>query len=168
MHLCKLAVILVVALAYDDKYPFTPRHYVEPAVNCTTDDICNHGWCRHGTCMCDTMWATHGEKACSYKRYTQQTALLLQIFLGWIGVGIGVLDWENAMWIYWGSFAAFCIFGVLFSKYAAADDSASISKGICSACMCFLSIVSILGVWIATLVFIAGDYCMDSNGVKCG
>ena len=168
MHLCKLAVVLVVALAYDDKYPFTPRVYNEPIVNCTTDNVCNHGWCRHGECMCDTMWATYNEEACSYRRYKQQTALLLQIFLGWIGVGIGVLDWVNAMAIYWGSVAAALIFSCLFFKYADKDDSASLWKGVCSACAVILSAISILGVWISTLVFIAGDYCMDGKGVKCG
>ena len=151
-----------------EKFPFTPRAAVEPVVNCTSDDTCGHGFCRESKCLCDYNWATENvEQPCAYGRYSRTTALLLQIFLGGFSVGICVLGWHGAIGFYWGFFVMFCCSSFMSTVYSDSDDE-ELYKNLCSGCLSNLGIIAVLAVYITSIVFIAGDECMDKNGFACG
>ena len=147
-----------------EHYPFTPRANKEPIVACTSDNDCGHGFCRKQTCLCDYDWATQDtDEPCTYSRYSRTTALLLQIFLGAFGVGITVLGWTGAIVLHWGfMIGACCAVGT-----ASAEDDQT-DKSICCGLISSLLAIGIIAVYITAIVFIAGNACMDSNGVACG
>ena len=148
----------------NEHYPFTPRAANEPIVACTSDDDCGHGFCRKQQCLCDYNWATEDtDVPCTYSRYSRTTALLLQIFLGAFGVGISVLGWTGAIAFYWGFAVASCC----AAGSATTDDNAT-DKNICASLISSLLAVGVLAVYITGIVLIAGNACMDSNGIACG
>lgn len=155
-----------VAFATIEYYPFTPHVHVEPIVNCTTDADCGNGWCRKNICACDWHWATYeSDKPCEYRRYSKATAMLMQIFLGAFAVGISVLHWVGAVIMYWGSLILCVLFLILFARCSTDDDR--ISEGICAAFFALLAFAAAIGVYLAGIVLISGDACMDAKGVSC-
>ena len=150
-----------------EKFPFTPRAFVEPLVNCATDSDCGNGFCRKSVCLCDYNWATRdASEPCAYRRYSKVSALLLQIFLGWLAVGTSVLHWNLAVGLHWFFLILFSCSVGLVQAYSESDDSPV--KALCTCCVAFLSAIGLAGTYICTIAFIAGNECMDKHGIACG
>jgi len=117
--------------------------------------------------MCEYNWATLLETdPCSYRRYSQTTALLMQIFLGAFGVGISVLKWNVAIALHWGFVLLTCFFNAAFSVYSEKDEH--IGLGICSGVLFLLCVLGVVATYITAVVYISGNECMDGNGIACG
>ena len=141
----------------------TPEPVVACIQNGTASPCGKHGECEGNACVCDPKFATlEASKPCVFKRTSKSLMFFLQMFFGFLGVSAFMLHW------YWYGAAIYivyliaCVSNGCKIKGISMEPSNDVlivtgSLGTCSA-MC-----TILGLWIATLVYIVSD-CHSIEG----
>jgi hypothetical protein len=164
---------------------------------CGAHGECIANWLSHTnwTCRCNQGWFTRHVDAlnhtltCTIEQPNQLTALLLQIFLGWISVGAFYLGWNIyatiSFMVMGGVCTMSCCLGLLSSKKTKERDASlsqishqvsstysmkvnddSDEKGCVSSCGSCAVVTAIITMWVVNLVLIIND-CHNKEGIPC-
>ena len=152
--------------------PFPPP-LPEPVIACNeTLSMCGeHGTCQlknaEYVCVCEAKFGTLDAVApCAHERTSKSLVFFLQIFFGYLGVSAFILHW------YWYAVSIYIVYA-LACIYKCCEyhhkDQHNERIGLCFACGSCSASCTILGLWIATLVYIVSDcYSVENNvSLKC-
>jgi len=124
-------------------------------------------------CVCDDNYGTlsFDKNPCLRKRTSKSLALFMQIFFGWIQVGAFILNWLMyglSVFIIYITLCC-CTCALMFRNQNDDDDDDNNNDknnliGLCLKCS---SACSVLGIWLATLIYIITD-CYSVIEIKNG
>ncbi len=150
--------------------PFpTPQPEAIVACNITnniTNPCGDNGQCTEFKCTCDPKYGTlDAAKPCANRRTSKLLVFLLQIFLGFAGISAMILGW------WWYAVAIYIVYVsiCLFTFFSAYTKDTQDKWGLCFVCGNCTGTLTVLGIWIATLVYIVNDcYSVEDNmSLKC-
>lgn len=165
-----LFLFLVCGTAMATPYP---PPLPEPVIVCNkTLSMCgDHGTCQlknaEYICVCEPQFGTlNATDPCAHERTSKSLVFFLQIFFGFLGVSPFILHW------YWYAaslyivYALACICKCCEYHY---KDQHNERDGLCFVCGSCSATCTVLGLWIATLVYIVSDcYSVENNvSFKC-
>ena len=146
-------------------YPFTPRAAPDAFVQCSTDDDCGHGFLVNMYLRLQLGDARFGASV-YVPTILENNCFIASDFSRCIwrwdcGIALNV-----ALALYWSFFAGFVFANVGVIVFS--DNNRNAGKTVFLGCVSCLCLIGLAATYIISIVFIAGDECMDSNGIACG